>query len=79
MEKAGSEQETAARPDTGPPPWKETFLARYPRNLKLAITVALLVIFVAPWFMFGGSGEPGEKSLRRGGIINFLGHPLIFY
>ena len=59
------EKETATSPPPGLPPWKETFLARYPRKLKLALSAVLLVMLIAPWFLFGGMGlkEIGDKKI----------------
>ena len=44
-------------------PRRETFLARYPRNVKLAATAALLALLIAPWF-FGGDGADAEKGQK---------------
>ncbi|NTU76851.1 MAG: hypothetical protein HGA90_03425, partial [Alphaproteobacteria bacterium] len=46
------------------PPRRETFLARYPRDWKLAVTFGLLVLLIAPWFLLGekGSSASGGAS-----------------
>src|SRR5882672_10023720 len=36
------------------PPRRETFLALYPRKLKLVVAAFLVVILVVPWFFLGG-------------------------
>lgn len=37
---------------------RETFLARYPRDWKLAITFGILVLLIAPWFLIKWPYEP---------------------
>ncbi len=43
-------------------PRQETFLARYPRKVKLAATVALLALLIAPWFFFGDDDADTKKA-----------------
>ncbi|MDX2028049.1 MAG: divergent polysaccharide deacetylase family protein [Alphaproteobacteria bacterium] len=38
-------------------PRKETFLARYPRNLKLGAVGVIFIVLIAPWFFIGGGGQ----------------------
>jgi polysaccharide deacetylase 2 family uncharacterized protein YibQ len=66
VQTAGTENKTIS-PDTPLPPWKETFLARYSRNLKLSVTVAALIVLIAPWFLFGGheSKTSNKESMAQ--------------
>ncbi len=49
-------------PDSGLPPRKETFLARYPRKLKLAVTGGILVVLLAPLFLPWAPSKPPEAT-----------------
>ncbi len=47
------------------PPRKETFLAHYPRKLKLGVTGALLVLIILPFVMGGGPEDMEGKGHKR--------------
>lgn len=44
-------------------PRQETFLARYPRKVKLAATAVLLALLIALWFL--GGGDTDEKKTKQ--------------
>ncbi|MDD3288536.1 MAG: divergent polysaccharide deacetylase family protein [Alphaproteobacteria bacterium] len=53
---------------------KETFLARYPRKLKLGVTVVILALVIAPWFSFDGVKENLANSvILKGKLAGITG------
>lgn len=56
----------APEPPNRPYERKETFLARYPRSLKLWVTATLLLLLVSPWLMPAPKGErPSHAAPKR--------------
>jgi polysaccharide deacetylase 2 family uncharacterized protein YibQ len=62
-----TENQSSGRPDaaTAPtfPEWKETFLARYSRNTKMAVLTLAVFICASPW-LFSGIHRASHRSLR---------------
>jgi hypothetical protein len=49
--------------NAGIPPRRETFLARYPRKLKVGALIAVLAVLLLPWFL-GGSSSHDKKPVE---------------
>ena len=48
---------------------KETFLAKYPRNLKLFVTFVLFVLIASPFFMFGKKDNLQKQNAHEEVLI----------
>lgn len=72
MQAAGTENQPSASPDAASlslPPWKETFLARYSRNTKMAALTLVVLVCAAPWLLKGlhhGAHAPKQHAIVQG-------------